>query len=124
MKSFISPDLAPAIGPYCHAAQSGNLLFVSGQVPVDKAGNVVGSTMAEQTKQTMNNLKAVLEACGLTLNSVVKTTVYVTDIDAFAEMNAVYSEFFGDHKPARACVEISRLVKGMLVEIEAVAEFS
>lgn len=124
MQSFIAPDLAPAIGPYCHAVKTGNLLFISGQVPVNGAGDIVGSTMAEQTEQTLNNLKAVLSRCGLDYANVVKTVVYVANIEAFAEMNAVYAKHFGDHKPARACVEVSRLAKDMLIEIEAVAEYS
>lgn len=123
MELFYSKELAPAIGPYCHAARTGNLLFISGQVPVDEKGAIVGQDMAEQTDQTLKNLKKVLAACGLKVENVVKTTVYVADISAFGQMNAVYSEHFGDHKPARACVEVSRLAKDMLVEIEAVAEF-
>lgn len=122
MEQFFSQELSPAVGPYCHAAKTGNLFFISGQVPVDERGEVIGTDMAEQTDQTLSNLKKVLNACGLKLENVVKTTVYVTDINAFGQMNAVYSEHFGDHKPARACVEVSRLVKGMLIEIEAVAE--
>lgn len=124
MQTFISPDLAPAIGPYCHAARTGNLLFISGQVPVNSAGEIVGASMAEQTEQTMRNLQSILTGCGLKFKDVVKTNVYIADITAFAEMNGIYAKHFGDHKPARACVEVSRLAKDMLVEIEAVAEFS
>ncbi len=124
MQTFIAPELAPAIGPYCHAVRTGDLLFISGQVPVNGAGEIVGSSMAEQTEQTMKNLKSVLGRCGLEWKDIVKTTVYVSDITAFSEMNAVYAGHFGDHRPARACVEVSRLAKDMLIEIEAVAEFS
>lgn len=124
MELFFSEELSPAIGPYCHAAKTGNLFFISGQVPVDERGEIVGKDMAEQTDQTLKNLKKVLKACGLKVENVVKTTVYVADISAFSQMNAVYSEHFGDHKPARACVEVSRLAKDMLVEIKAVAELA
>lgn len=124
MEIFISDELAPAIGPYCHAARTGNLLFISGQVPVGQDGQIIGSDMAEQTAQTLKNLETVLNTCGLKIENVVKTTVYVADINAFGQMNAVYSEHFGDHKPARACVEVSRLARDMLVEIDAVAEFT
>lgn len=123
MEIYFSDELSPAIGPYCHAVKTGQLLFISGQVPVNQAGEIVGNDMAEQTDQTLINLKKVLKSCGLTIENIVKTTVYVADIDAFGQMNAVYSEHFGDHKPSRACVEVSRLAKNMLVEIEAVAEF-
>lgn len=124
MEIFISDELAPAIGPYCHAARVGNLLFISGQVPVDRGGRIIGSDMAEQTAQTLKNLAIVLKASGLAIENVVKTTVYLADINAFGQMNAVYSEHFGDHKPARACVEVSRLANDMLVEIDAIAEFA
>lgn len=125
MKSIFVDTFPPAVGPYCHAMRVGNLLFISGQVPIDpKTGNVVGKDMASQTRQTMENLGSVLKYCGLDFINIAKTTVYVSDIDAFTDMNTVYSEFMGDHKPARACVEISRLVKDMLVEIEAIAVYS
>ena len=124
MQTFVTPQLAPAIGPYCHAVRTGSLLFISGQVPVNRRGEVVGATMAEQTEQTLNNLEAVLVHCGLQWKDVVKTTVYISKMEAFGEMNAVYAQKFGDHKPARACVEVSRLAKDMMVEIEAVAEYA
>ena len=124
MQTFVTPQLAPAIGPYCHAARTGNLLFVSGQVPVNQHGDVVGATMAEQTEQTLANLESILAYCGLQWKDVVKTTVYISNMEAFTEMNAVYAQKFGDHKPARACVEVSRLAKDMMVEIEAVAEYA
>lgn len=120
---IIDPALAPAIGPYSHAARMGNLLFVSGQVPLNSAGDIVGATMAEQTGQALRNLGSILAHCGLGLENVGKVVVYVADISAFAEMNAVYAKHFADHKPARSCVEVSRLVKGMLVEIEVIAEY-
>lgn len=123
MKINVVPELAPPQGPYCHAVRSGNLLFISGQAPFNKRGEVVGNGMSEQTIVTMKNLTSVLNHCGLTLENVVKTTVYLTDIDEFSEMNTVYADFFSQHKPARATVEAPRLAAGILVEIEAVAEF-
>ncbi len=124
MQSIIVDTLPPALGPYCHACRTGNLLFVSGQVPVHpQTGDVVGENMTEQTHQTMQNLAAVLKHCGLGFEHIVKTTVFINDMNAFADMNAVYAEYMGDHKPARACVEISRIAKDMKVEIEAIAEF-
>lgn len=122
MKTHIAPGLAPASGPYCHGVRTGNLFFVSGQAPFDERGNVVGKDMAEQTDQTMKNLAAVLSSCGLALSDVVKTTVYITDLDEFPKMNAVYAQYFGDHRPARATIEASRLANSILVEIEAIAE--
>ena len=124
MKPYIVPELAPASGPYCHAARSGNLLFVSGQAPFNEKGEVVGADMAEQTAQTMKNLETVLSACGLALHDVVKTTVYLTNIDDFSAMNNVYAQFFNGHRPARATVEAPRLAGGIRVEIEAVAEYA
>lgn len=124
MDIYFSDKLAPAIGPYCHATKTGSLVFISGQVPVDAKGNVVGTTMGEQTKQTLKNLQAVLEACGLKESSIVKTSVFITDMGAFGEMNAEYAAFFGAHKPARECVEVAKLANNMLVEISAIAETS
>ena len=124
MQTFVTPELAPAIGPYCHAARTGNLLFISGQVPVNQQGEIVGATMAEQTEQTLSNIESVLTHCGLQWKNIVKTTVYISQMDAFGEMNSVYAKRFGEHKPVRACVEVSRLAKDMMVEIEAIAEYA
>jgi 2-iminobutanoate/2-iminopropanoate deaminase len=123
MKIYIDPNSAPAIGPYCHAVRTGNLLFISGQVPLNAEGEVVGQTMAEQTEQALDNLESILMCCGATWKNVVKTTVFIADMQGFAEMNKVYAQRFGGHKPARSCVEVSGLAKGMLLEIEAVAEY-
>ena len=124
-KKTLSTDKAPAaIGPYSQAVRAGNLLFVSGQLPVDPAsGAFAGESVAEQTRQSLNNVGAILAAAGLTPADVVKTTVFLKDMDAFAEMNGVYAEFFPAEPPARACVEAARLPKDALVEIEAVAVF-
>lgn len=122
---FINDTESPApCGAYSHAVRSGNLLFISGQVPFDPvSGNVVGSTITEQTTQTMNNLVSILKSAGLGLESVVKTTVYLANWDDFSSFNAVYADFLGEHKPARASVEVRRIAKDALLEIEAIAEF-
>jgi len=124
-KLILSTDRAPsAIGPYSQAVQAGNFLFISGQLPVNPAsGEFAGETAAAQTRQSLKNVSAILGAAGLTLADVVKTTVFLKDMNAFAEMNGVYGEFFPLEPPARACVEVARLPKDALVEIEAVAVF-
>jgi 2-iminobutanoate/2-iminopropanoate deaminase len=117
-----SPLAPPAIGPYSQAIKVENMIFVSGQIPIDKeAKNVVGTDIAAQTRQCLNNLRAILEATGATLSQVAKTTVYLKSLDHFKEMNAVYKEFFPIDPPARSCVEVSRLPGNVLIEIDAVA---
>jgi len=117
-----SPNAPAAIGPYSQAIKAGNLLFLSGCIPLDpKTGNVVGEGDVEaQTKQVFANFKAVVEAGGSELGKVVKTLVFLKDMNDFAKVNALYSEFFGNHKPARSAVEVARLPKDVLVEMEAV----
>ena len=124
-KQLLSTDKAPAaIGPYSQAVRAGDLLFISGQLPTDPAtGEFAGTTVTAQTRQSLGNISAILGAAGLTLANVVKTTVFLKDMNTFGEMNAVYGEFFQNEPPARACVEVARLPKDALVEIEAVAVF-
>ena len=123
MNKIIHTENAPAaIGPYSQAVQAGNLLFVSGQIPVDPAtGAFAGEDIATQARQSLTNLKNILEAAGYTLADVVKTTVLLADIADFAAMNAVYAEFFTENKPARAAFAVKDLPRGALVEIEAIA---
>ena len=123
MNKIIHTEKAPAaIGPYSQAVQSGNLLFVSGQIPVDPAtGAFAGEDISTQARQSLTNLKNILEAAGYTLADVVKTTVLLDDMANFAAVNAVYSEFFTENFPARACYAAKALPKGALVEIEAIA---
>lgn len=123
MKKVISTTKAPAaIGPYSQAVQVGNLVYTSGQIPVDPATGVFAEGgIKEQTRQSLLNVKAVLEAAGLTMSDVVKTTVFMADMSDFADMNAVYAEFFSEPYPARSAVAVKTLPKGALVEIEAVA---
>jgi len=122
-KEIISTDQAPgAIGPYSQAVKIGEMVFVSGQIPIDPlSGNLIEGDIKAQTRQVLKNVSAVLSAAGTSLDSVVKTTVFITDMNDFALMNEVYAEFFTSMPPARACVEVSRLPKDVLVEVEAVA---
>ena len=121
-KPIYTPNAPAAIGPYSQAVQAGNMLFVSGQIPVVPAtGAFAGEDIITQTKQSLTNVKNILEAAGYTLNDVVKTTVLLADIGDFAAMNAVYAEFFCENKPARACFAVKDLPKAALVEIEAIA---
>ena len=117
-----TPNAPAAIGPYSQAVQAGNMLFVSGQIPIDPAtGAFAGDDIVSQTRQSLTNVKNILEAAGYALTDVVKTTVLLADIADFAAMNAVYAEFFTANCPARACFAVKDLPKGALVEIEAIA---
>ena len=121
-KVIISTDQAPAaIGPYSQAVKVGNLLFISGQIPIDPAtGNIVAGDVQDQTRQSIKNIQAICEAAGACLKDVVKTSVFVKDMNQFAKVNETYGEFFKEDAPARACVEVARLPKDVLVEIEAI----
>jgi len=123
MRETVSTDKAPAaIGPYSQAVWSGSLLFCSGQIPLDPAtGKMVQGGIQEQTERVLANLEAVLSAGGLTLSSVVKTTVYLVDLADFPAMNAVYAKFFRRDPPARATVQVAKLPAGAKVEIDAIA---
>ncbi len=117
-----SPGAPAAIGPYSQGVRSGDLLFCSGQIPLDPAtGKMVEGGIPEQTERVLRNLEAVLTAGGASLSSVLKTTVYLVDLADFPAMNAVYGRFFPGEPPARATVEVSKLPAGARVEIEAVA---
>ena len=123
MKKVISTTKAPAaIGPYSQAIKVGNLVYTSGQIPIDPAtGSFVEGGIKEQTRQALTNVQAILEAAGLTMANVVKTTVFMADMNDFADMNDVYAEFFAEPYPARSAVAVKTLPKGALVEIEVVA---
>lgn len=117
-----TPNAPAAIGPYSQAVQAGNMVFVSGQIPIDPATGVfAGEDITTQTRQSLTNVRNILEAAGYSLNDVVKTTVLLADIADFGAMNAVYETFFSDNKPARAAFAVKDLPKGALVEIEAIA---
>lgn len=122
----ISTDKAPkAIGPYSQGIAASGFLFLSGQVPLDpRTGDLVQGTVREEVTRVMDNLKAVLEAAGSGLDRVVRTTVYLTDLQDFAAMNEVYARYFGPHRPARSTVQVAALPKGARIEIDAIAALS
>lgn len=118
----INADKAPAaVGPYCHAVKTGNLVFTSGQLGLDPKEGTLPEGVEAQADQALTNLNEVLKASGLSLDHVIKTTVFLNDINDFAAINAIYEKRFGDNKPARSCVEAGALPKGALFEIEAIA---
>ena len=119
----IHTENAPAaIGPYSQAVKAGNLLFVSGQVPfVPETMEIVEGDVKAQTAQSLKNLQAILKEAGADFSNVVKTTVFIKDMNEFAQINEVYAEYFGENKPARACVEVARLPKDVKVELELIA---
>ena len=120
---IISTDHAPqALGPYSQAIRANGFIFCSGQIPIDPAaGAVVATTVEDQTRQAITNLRQILEAAGSGLDKVVKTTVFISDMNDFAAVNGVYAEMFGATKPARSCVQAARLPKDVKLEIEAIA---
>ena len=123
MNEIVSTPSAPkALGPYSQAIKVGSLVFTSGQIPINPATNTIEAvTIEDQTRQVIANLAEVLKAAGTGLDRVVKTTVFIKDMNDFAALNAVYAELFGANKPARSCVEVARLPKDVKVEIECVA---
>lgn len=123
MKQVIQTNHAPqAIGPYSQAILAGDTLYVSGQIPVNPAtGEIVSDKVEDQARQVMENVKAVVEAAGMTLDNVVKTSVFIKNMDDFGTINRIYSEYYLQDCPARACVEVARLPKDVLIEMEAIA---
>ena len=121
---MIATDKAPAaLGPYSRAIRANGMIYCAGQIPINPAsGTVEAKTIEEQTTQSITNLKNVLEKAGSSLSKVVKTTVFIKDMNDFAVLNKVYADLFGDTRPARSCVEVARLPKDVLVEIECIAE--
>ena len=118
----ISTEAAPAaIGPYSQAVRAGDLVFFSGQIPLKPDGNMVTGGIEEQTRQVLDNMAALLEASGLGFGDVVKTTIYLTDLDDFTSVNELYGRHFSGVAPARACVQVAALPKGAAIEIEWVA---
>ncbi len=121
-KAVFSPNAPKAIGPYSQAVRVGDLLFCSGQIPLTAEGNLVQGDVASQTHQVLKNLSAVLGAAGGTLENVVKTTIFLADMNDFTIVNDIYGSYFGEPYPARATVEVSKLPKSVRIEIEAVAK--
>ncbi len=119
---YIKTELAPqAIGPYSQAVKVNGVVYTSGQIPLTPAGEVVEGGIEEQTNQVLENLRKVLEEAGSSLQHVIKTTVFIQDMNEFGALNAIYEKHFGEHKPARSTVEVARLPKDVRVEIEAIA---
>lgn len=123
MEKIIAKNAPAAIGPYSHAVKTGSLLFLSGQIPLNSNGEMINSSIVDATEQVFDNIEAILESQNLTINNVIKTLVFLKNIDDFAEMNKIYEKRMGEHKPARSAVEVSNLPKNALVEIECIAEF-
>lgn len=122
MKPIATPDAPAAIGPYSQAMVSDGWIYVSGQIPLDpESGELATGGIEGQTHRVFRNLRAVLEAAGGSLGTVVKTTVFLSDMADFSAMNQIYAEYFGDHRPARACVQAAALPRSVDVEIEAIA---
>lgn len=126
MKTVVSSDRAPqAIGPYSQAIKANGFLFVSGQIPLDPStGQIVGGGVESQTQQVLANLQAILDQEGLSFADVVKTTVFLKDMDDFAVVNKTYSQYFTAEPPARACVQVAKLPRDVSVEIEVIAVYS
>lgn len=123
MKTISTANAPAAIGPYAQGNIEGGLLFASGQIPLDpETGEIVGSTIEEQTAQVMKNVAAILEAAGTDFDHVVKTTCFLNDMNDFAAFNAEYAKSFGEVRPARSAVAVEKLPKGALVEVEVIAE--
>jgi len=122
LTAIFTENAPKAIGPYSQAIRVGNLLFTSGQIPLDPSGQLVSGGIREQTHQVLRNLQAVLQAAGAGFGDVVKATVFIKDMNQFGEVNEIYASYFGDHKPARTTVEVSRLPKDVLIEIELIAK--
>ena len=123
IKTVVSTERAPkAVGPYSQAIKAGSLLFLSGQIPLDpRTGEIVGDEIKLQTKQVLENIKTILASVGATMPEIVKTTVFLKDMEHFAAMNQVYQEYFKAEPPARSTVQVARLPKDVLVEIECIA---
>ena len=122
MKKEIATDNAPkAIGPYSQGILWNDLIFASGQIPVNPANGEIPAGIKEQTKQVLENVSAILKSAGSSIENVIKTTVFIKNMNDFVKVNEVYAEFFTDKYPARSCVEVARLPKDVLIEIEAIA---
>ena len=120
-KAFMTLQAPKPVGPYSQIIEFGGLLFLAGQVPLTPQGTMKDGDITEQTRQVLNNLKAVLEAAGATMNDIVKTTIFLADLGDFETVNGVYAEYFQEPYPARSTVEVSRLPRGARLEIDAIA---
>lgn len=124
MEFIITKKAPAAIGPYSQAVKANNLLYLSGQLPIDpETGNIADNDIVTQSRQVLKNIKAILDEEGLTIDQVLKTTIFIKNMDQFSIINEEYNNFFKDHKPARSTVEVSRLPKDALIEIETIAVY-
>ncbi|KDE94366.1 endoribonuclease L-PSP [Staphylococcus sp. TE8] len=122
MKTVNTNKAPEALGPYSHATVVNDLVFTSGQIPLTLDGNVVSNDVQEQTKQVLENLTVVLQEAGSDLDSVVKATIFISDMNNFQKINEIYGDYFGKYQPARSCVEVARLPKDVKVEIELIGK--
>ncbi len=120
-KTITAPDAPAATGPYCHAKQAGNMLFISGQLGVDQAKGGLAETVSEQARLALEGMGKILKAAGMDYTDVVKTTIFLADMNDFATINAIYSDVFKTDPPARSCFQVANLPKGALFEIEGIA---
>lgn len=121
-KNISTKNAPPAIGPYSQAVIAGDFLYISGQLPINnKTGKFIGIDIVSQTKQILLNIKAICETANITLNNIVKVNIFLKDLNHFVEMNKIYGEIFGEHAPARSTVQVARIPKDALIEIEAIA---
>ena len=121
MEFVATPNAPQAIGPYSQAVKHAGLVYTSGQIALTPAGEMTEEDIVKQTHQVMKNVSAVLEAAGSSLNGVIKTTIFLSDMDNFVTVNEIYAEYFGDHKPARATVAVKTLPKNAMIEIDCIA---
>lgn len=122
MKEIKTNNAPAAIGPYSQAIRTGNLLFTSGQIPIDPATGNIPEGVEAQARQALTNVKKLIEASGASIDNVVKTSVFIKDMNDFAKINEIYAEFFTEPYPARSCVEVARLPKDVLLEVETIVE--
>lgn len=122
MKTVNTNKAPEALGPYSHATVVNDLVFTSGQIPLTLDGNIVSDDVQEQTKQVLENLTVVLQEAGSDLDSVVKATIFISDMNNFQKINEIYGDYFGKYQPARSCVEVARLPKDVKVEIEMIGK--
>ena len=122
MKVVNTSKVPEALGPYSHATVINGLVFTSGQIPLNLDGEIVSDDVKAQTKQVLENVKVVLNEAGSNIDSVIKATIFIADMNEFQNINEVYGEYFAEHQPARSCVEVARLPKDVKVEIEVIAE--
>lgn len=122
MKVVNTSKAPEALGPYSHATVINGLVFTSGQIPLNLDGEIVSDDIKAQTKQVLENVKVVLNEAGSNIDSVIKATIFIADMNEFQNINEVYGEYFAEHQPARSCVEVARLPKDVKVEIEVIAE--